>query len=147
MSVVLVGISHHQAPIELRERAALDPVRAGELARRLAGDEAEAVCLSTCNRTELYLASEAADEAEDKAEAALLALEAELGPALYRLRDESRGIDAVTAATFATLVVYAGYVASRSLLGWQGRRAAYLALVGFALVIVVRLALPATHFA
>ena len=27
-----------------------------------------------------------------------------------------------------------------------GRRAAYVALAGFALVIVVRLALPATHF-
>jgi glutamyl-tRNA reductase len=92
MSVVLVGISHHQAPIELRERAALDSERAGELARRLAGDAAEAVCLSTCNRTELYLASEAADDAEDKAEAALLALEAELGPALYRLRDEAAAL-------------------------------------------------------
>jgi glutamyl-tRNA reductase len=92
MSVVLVGISHHQAPIELRERAALDPGRAGELARRLAGDDAEAVCLSTCNRTELYLAADSADEAEDKAEAALLALEAELGPALYRLRDEAAAL-------------------------------------------------------
>jgi hypothetical protein len=31
--------------------------------------------------------------------------------------------------------------------GFTGRRAAYLALAGFALVIVVRLALPAVHFA
>ena len=92
MSVVLVGISHHQAPIELRERAALDPKRAGELARRLAGDDAEAVCLSTCNRTELYLAAGSADDAERKAEAALLALEEELGPALYRLRDEAAAL-------------------------------------------------------
>jgi glutamyl-tRNA reductase len=92
MSVVLVGISHHQAPIELRERAALDPQRAGELARRLAGDDAEAVCLSTCNRTELYLAAESAEDAERKAEAALLALEEELGPALYRLRDEAAAL-------------------------------------------------------
>jgi glutamyl-tRNA reductase len=92
MSVVLVGISHHQAPIELRERAALDPARAGELARRLAGDDAEAVCLSTCNRTELYLAAGSADDAANKAEAALLALEAELGPALYRLRDEAAAL-------------------------------------------------------
>ena len=38
MSVVLVGISHHQAPVELRERAALDPQRASELGRQLAGD-------------------------------------------------------------------------------------------------------------
>jgi glutamyl-tRNA reductase len=92
MSIVLVGISHHQAPIELRERAALDPERAGELARRLAGDGGEAVCLSTCNRTELYLASDSADEAERKAEEALLALEEELRPALYRLRDEAAAL-------------------------------------------------------
>jgi glutamyl-tRNA reductase len=92
MSVVLVGISHHQAPVELRERAALDSERAGDLARRLAGEDAEAVCLSTCNRTELYLAAESGDEAERKAEAALLALEEELGPALYRLRDEAAAL-------------------------------------------------------
>ena len=88
MSIVLVGISHHQAPVELRERAALDPERAAKLARTLAGDRSEAVCLSTCNRTELYLADESPEGAEEKAEAPLLALEAELGPALYRLRDE-----------------------------------------------------------
>ena len=92
MSVVLVGISHHQAPVELRERAALDPERAGELARTLAGERGEAVCLSTCNRTELYLADESGDDAEHKAEAALLALEEELGPSLYRLRDEAAAL-------------------------------------------------------
>ena len=92
MSVVLVGISHHQAPVELRERAALDPERARELARRLAGERGEAVCLSTCNRTELYLAEDSPDEAERKAEAALLALEEELGPSLYRLRDEAAAL-------------------------------------------------------
>ncbi|HEX9380757.1 MAG TPA: glutamyl-tRNA reductase [Gaiellaceae bacterium] len=92
MSVVLVGISHHRAPVELRERAALEPRRAGELAQELAGAQAEAVCLSTCNRTELYLAHESAEEAERKAEAALLALEEDLGPALYRLRDEAAAL-------------------------------------------------------
>ena len=92
MSIVLVGISHHQAPVELRERAALDLKRAAELARTLAGAHSEAVCLSTCNRTELYLADESPESAEEKAEAALLALEAELGPALYRLRDEEAAL-------------------------------------------------------
>jgi glutamyl-tRNA reductase len=91
-NLVLVGISHHCAPVELRERAALDRERAGELARQLAGETSEAVCLSTCNRTELYLADDSAEEAERKAEAALLALEAELGPALYRLRDEAAAL-------------------------------------------------------
>jgi glutamyl-tRNA reductase len=91
-SLVLVGISHHNAPVELRERAALDRERAAELARCLAGDAGEAVCLSTCNRTELYLAEESGEAATHKAEAALIALESELGPALYRLRDEAAAL-------------------------------------------------------
>jgi glutamyl-tRNA reductase len=90
--IVLVGISHHRAPIELRERAALDLERSAELARTLAGERGEAVCLSTCNRTELYLAGDDADDAETRAEATLLALEAQLGPALYRLRDEAAAL-------------------------------------------------------
>ena len=58
----LVGISHHGASLEVRERVALDPDEASELARELAGDEGEAVCLSTCNRTELYVAGPGAEE-------------------------------------------------------------------------------------
>jgi glutamyl-tRNA reductase len=90
--LVLVGISHHRAPVELRERAALDRERAAELARTLAGAGGEAVCLSTCNRTELYLADGEGDAAEERAERALLALEEQLGPALYRLRDEAAAL-------------------------------------------------------
>jgi glutamyl-tRNA reductase len=92
MKLVLVGVSHHRAPVELRERAALPAKQAAELARTLAGESGEAVCLSTCNRTELYLADESAEDAERRAEAALLALEAELGPALYRLQDEAAAL-------------------------------------------------------
>jgi glutamyl-tRNA reductase len=92
MKIVLVGVSHHRAPVELRERAALPPKQAAELARALAGEAGEAVCLSTCNRTELYLADANGDDAERRAEAALLALEAQLGPALYRLRDEAAAL-------------------------------------------------------
>ena len=51
------------------------------------------------------------------------------------------------AATAATWLVWCAYLGLRLLAGWAGRRAAYLALAGFALVVVVRLALPATHFA
>ena len=54
MTLSLVGISHHVAPVELRERVALPLERAASLARAL-GD---AVCLSTCNRTEVYLAGD-----------------------------------------------------------------------------------------
>ena len=92
MRIVLVGISHHRAPVELRERAALSREQAAELADRLKGTSGEAVCLSTCNRTELYLADESGGDAERRAEAALLALEADLGPALYRLSDEAAAL-------------------------------------------------------
>jgi glutamyl-tRNA reductase len=91
-SVVLVGVSHHRAPIELRERAALDRAKSEELARTLAGESGEAVCLSTCNRTELYLADEDGEQAQRRAEAALVELEEELRPALYRLSDEAAAL-------------------------------------------------------
>jgi glutamyl-tRNA reductase len=88
LKLALVGTSHHRAPVEVRERVALDREAAGALARRLAGEGIEAVCLSTCNRTELYLGGAGV---EARAEAALRELagdaEPELVPALYRLRD------------------------------------------------------------
>jgi hypothetical protein len=45
-----------------------------------------------------------------------------------------------------TWVVWVAYLFARTR-GVAGRRAAYIALAGFLLVIVVRLALPASHFA
>ncbi|TML10244.1 MAG: glutamyl-tRNA reductase [Actinobacteria bacterium] len=77
----LVGISHHGASLEVRERVALDPDEAADLARELAGDEGEAVCLSTCNRTELYVAGPGAEE---RAAGALSAADG----ALYRRGDD-----------------------------------------------------------
>jgi glutamyl-tRNA reductase len=43
MRLSLVGVSHHVAPVELREQVALDAAAA----RALAGTLGEAVCLST----------------------------------------------------------------------------------------------------
>jgi glutamyl-tRNA reductase len=88
MRLVLVGISHHHAPVELRERVALDPEQAAALAAQLG----EAVCLSTCNRTELYLVADDAEEAERRAVAALAELEPQVEPALYRLRDQAAAL-------------------------------------------------------
>jgi glutamyl-tRNA reductase len=87
--LVLVGTSHHHAPVELRERVALEREAAQALAARLADGGREAVCLSTCNRTELYVAAEDAEAAERDAVAALAALEPEVEPALYRLQDRA----------------------------------------------------------
>jgi glutamyl-tRNA reductase len=59
----LIGLSHRRAPIELRERVTLTDAEAAELSRRLAGGDGEAVCLSTCNRTEIYSAGRDGGEA------------------------------------------------------------------------------------
>ena len=86
--LVLVGISHRLAPVELRELVALGGEEAAELARMLAADGWEAVCLSTCNRTELYLAS---DDAE-RPSSARLAVRPGAAPFVYRLHDEAAAL-------------------------------------------------------
>ena len=95
MKLTLAGVSHHRAPIELRERVALDLDACRALAQRLAQElEGEAVVLSTCNRTELYLVRE--EHADDEAVDALVQLAGEraddLAAALYRLRDEAAAL-------------------------------------------------------
>jgi len=64
-----------------------------------------------------------------------------------RLVSNGDRVDALVVATVITWLVWAAYLVLRATRGLSGRRAAYLALAGFALVIVVRLALPVTHFA
>ena len=59
---------------------------------RSQADRVEAVCLSTCNRTELYLADESGDAAEREGGGCARSPRAELGPALYRLRDEAAAL-------------------------------------------------------
>jgi glutamyl-tRNA reductase len=55
--LLAIGISHKTAPVEVRERLALPGTRASDFVRDLRGaaDVYEAVTISTCNRTELYL--------------------------------------------------------------------------------------------
>jgi ABC-type uncharacterized transport system permease subunit len=69
------------------------------------------------------------------------------GVGLARLVVRGDRLDALIAATAATWLVWCAYLGLRLLAGWAGRRAAYLALAGFVLVVIVRLALPASHFA
>jgi glutamyl-tRNA reductase len=95
VKLALVGVSHHQAPVELRERVAVDLDAAASLARRIANG-CEAVVLSTCNRTELYLACEHEAPLEEHGGRALVELAgdrgAALAPVLYRLRDDSAAL-------------------------------------------------------
>jgi glutamyl-tRNA reductase len=63
--VIVVGLSHRSAPIEVRERLAVGPDQlASTLARFSAIDSvAEAVLLSTCNRVEVYAATTGDEDA------------------------------------------------------------------------------------
>jgi glutamyl-tRNA reductase len=55
MTVWTVGISHRTARLDVRERLALQPLACDELVHALhSAGCAEAVALSTCNRTEVY---------------------------------------------------------------------------------------------
>jgi glutamyl-tRNA reductase len=55
MPLVVVGINHRTAPVEVREKVVFDPGHLPNALRALAGIGArENVIVSTCNRTELY---------------------------------------------------------------------------------------------
>ncbi|MBB5351194.1 glutamyl-tRNA reductase [Haloferula luteola] len=67
MELVCYGLNHRSAPVEVRERFAVATSKLGEHAlslREMEGIE-EAVVLSTCNRTEFYLAGSSAAEAAE----------------------------------------------------------------------------------
>jgi glutamyl-tRNA reductase len=80
--VVVAGVSHHTAPLDVRERLALTPARTRCLVGGVvaSGDAAEAVAISTCNRTELYLVQPDAPDLQEIAIAELLAIAGEHDP-------------------------------------------------------------------
>ncbi len=103
--LLALGISHHTAPLGLRERLALPEGRATGVLNELRAAEPvqEAAALSTCNRTELYLVVSDPVEAESAA-LGVLAREAdirltELLGHLYSLRssEAARHLFRVTA--------------------------------------------------
>jgi glutamyl-tRNA reductase len=71
--ILAIGVSHKTAPVEVRERVALTDAQAAEFLRDLRGgaEIQEAVAISTCNRTELYLVVGDPVEAESTALAML----------------------------------------------------------------------------
>lgn len=66
MALVLVGINHNTAKLELREKVAFPPEIVADALRQLEtrDDVDEAVIVSTCNRTEIYLEFAAQEEGE-----------------------------------------------------------------------------------
>jgi glutamyl-tRNA reductase len=110
--LLALGISYKTAPVELRERVALLEGRAAGVLRELISTEhiQEAVALSTCNRTELYLVVRDDVEAETTA-LGILARESDIRPTelvthLYSLRgmEAARHLFRVTAGLDAMIV-------------------------------------------
>ncbi len=75
MTVLALGINHHSAPLDLRSRLAFAapqlPAALQSLRACLQRASAEATLLSTCNRTELYVAADGARSAAELAQPAL----------------------------------------------------------------------------
>jgi glutamyl-tRNA reductase len=60
VSVVVIGLNHRTAPLDLLERTAIDDARVPKILHDLCARQhlSEAVILSTCNRTEVYAVAE-----------------------------------------------------------------------------------------
>ncbi len=93
MSLLVIGLNHITAAIEMRERVAFSPEQIPEaLLRALDGTGlVEAIILSTCNRTELIAAAPADGDAEERALDWFATVHhlsrAQLDGSLYRHRD------------------------------------------------------------
>ena len=110
--LLALGVSHKTAPVEVRERLALPNGQAAEFLRDLRGtsDVREAVAISTCNRTELYLVVGDPVAAESTV-LAMLSSQAcirptALAPAIYSHRncDAARHLYRVTAGLESMIV-------------------------------------------
>jgi glutamyl-tRNA reductase len=110
--LLAIGVSHKTAPVEVRERLALPEARAADFLRDLrgSGEIHEAVAISTCNRTELYLVVGNPVEAES-AVLSMLASQAGIRPtalasAIYSHRncDAARHLYRVTSGLESMVV-------------------------------------------
>ncbi len=64
MGITVVGVNHRTAPVELRERLYWPLAETSAVLQRIGAAGTDAVLLSTCNRTEFYLAQGAAQTLE-----------------------------------------------------------------------------------
>lgn len=87
MELILTGLSHKTAPVELRERFAIPADGVPRALERLLGGDfplKEAVLLSTCNRVEIYGVSSSAEPPENALDDFFSWLDESIKPALYR---------------------------------------------------------------
>ncbi|MGZ6099081.1 MAG: glutamyl-tRNA reductase, partial [Myxococcaceae bacterium] len=81
--LVVVGLSHHTAPVDVRERLALPETSQTELLQAMAQAPAEALLVSTCNRVELYVVGPGVDLHDRTRTALASATGHDLAPYLY----------------------------------------------------------------
>ena len=93
-TLLAIGVSHKTAPLALRERLALPEGRSASVLHEIVRHDEiyEAVAISTCNRTEMYLVTGDPVEAESAALASMSRHASirptELVSAIYSLRDD-----------------------------------------------------------
>lgn len=112
MQIVLVGLNHKSAPVAVRERLAFGSDQVPEHLRRLivAGGSSEAAILSTCNRTEVYVACENEAQGTDAVVDFLCAFAGEardtVSPYLYKYTgfDAARHLARVAAGLDSMLI-------------------------------------------
>ncbi len=130
MAVIVAGISHRTAPIEVRERCVFGPAAVGPAlaALRAHAEAREVAVLSTCNRTEFYVV-----EGERDAVPAIAALlserlgedaEAQVPAAVYVRRDREavQHLMRVTAGLDA-MIVGEAQIQGQVRDAWEGSRA------------------------
>jgi glutamyl-tRNA reductase len=129
--LLALGVSHKTAPLAVRERLALPEGRAASVLAELLGHEPvhEAVAISTCNRTELYLVTSDAIEAETAA-LTVLSRQADIRPteltdSLYSFRD-----DEAVKHLFNVAAGLDSMIVGEAEIQGQVKRAYELALVG-----------------
>jgi glutamyl-tRNA reductase len=109
-TLFMVGLSHHTAPLEVRERLAVSHTQMPDVLKSLCQKSglSEAMLVSTCNRVELYASADDAAMAVEAARAYLgeLAPGTDLAPHLYEETGASAARHAFrVAASLDSLVV------------------------------------------
>ena len=65
MSLLVLGLNHRSAPVELREKLAVEGAQLSSALESLAKRVAPGVILSTCNRLEIYTLAEDSTDSQD----------------------------------------------------------------------------------